>query len=294
MTAFIKPAPDHWVPADFDLAGVTPGEPVRHISKTVCLLESRCDDYAEYLRAIFRDREPAWNDAIDRRNAEECQHGEVLRLLSEGADPAFDFEARMAEYESLVSYHEPTGRSVRGSVGAELVSRCVVEALASTLYRVLADATADPACRAVYAALAQDEARHFGMFLLMLEAETKSKGRLGFVARCRHAARRMLDLEDDQIMVASCVVAGRAGVPIRRRAEANGYLGRLYPLYRRQHLRYAARMLFRTLGMRPSRALVAAGGLALWAAIRVRGLWARLTRQPREPRAVAASPAPTA
>src|SRR4051794_21447475 len=110
MTSFIKPLPRHWKPTDFALSEVALGEPVLHVSKQVCLLESRCDDYAEYLRAIFRDRDRAWNAAIDQWNSEECQHGEVLRLLCQAADAGFRFGPLMARYESLVSYHAPTGK----------------------------------------------------------------------------------------------------------------------------------------------------------------------------------------
>ena len=87
MVSFIRPLPNHWKPADFDLSSAAVGEPVRHIAKTVCLLESRCDDYADYLRAIFRDRSQGWRDAVDQWNSEECQHGEQVRLLGESADP---------------------------------------------------------------------------------------------------------------------------------------------------------------------------------------------------------------
>jgi hypothetical protein len=274
--SFIKPLPKHWKPADFDLSGAEPGEPVLHISKTVCLLESRCDNYAEYLRAIFREREQKWSAAIDRWNFEECQHGELLRDLCESSDAAFRFGPSMANYESMVSYHAPTGQSARGSAGAELVCRCVVEALASTLYRVLADAVDDPDCRRVYSALAQDEARHFGMFSKMLNAEAAATGRLGFFARCAHAIRRMIDLEDGQIMMASCVVAGRAGTAVRPRAEANWYLLRLYGLYRWKHLRYATQMLLQTVRVRPSRPLAALGATLLWIGLKLRWLWARV------------------
>lgn len=275
MASFIKPLPNHWKPSDFDLSKIAVGEPVLHISKTVCLLESRCDDYADYLRAIFRDRDQAWNAAIDQWNSEECQHGVVLRHLSEAADADFRFREFMAHYESLVSYHAATGTSVRGSVGAELTARCVVEALASTLYRVLADATADPNCRQVFSALAQDEARHFGMFLKMLNSEAASVQGLGFLSRCGFAIRRMMDLEDAQIMMASRVVAQRADAPIRRSREANWYLGRLYDLYRWKHLRYAVQMLLQTVNLRPTRSLAVLCTSVLWVGIKLRGGWAR-------------------
>jgi hypothetical protein len=273
---FLKTLPHHWKPTDFDLSESRLREPILHIARTVCLLESRCDDYAAYLRAIVREREPEWRNAIDQWNTEECQHGEVLRRLCQRADADFRFDAFMTQYGLLVSYHAPTGKSVRGSVGAEMVSRCVVEALASTLYRVLADATEDPGCRRVFSALAQDEARHFGMFLKMLHAEAESVRGLGFWARLGHSLRRMLDLEDDQIMVASCVVRQRADASSHLRHEANWYLGQLYGLYRWKHLRYAAPMLLRTVNVRPTRPMAVLCTSLLWCAVRLRWLWARL------------------
>lgn len=179
---FINPVSNHWQPEDFNLSHSVLSPSILHITETVCLLESRCDDYADYLRAIFRDRESRWNIAIDQWNTEECQHGVMLRRLSESVDSSFDFPNSISHYEGIVTYHAPTGESVRGSVAAEMVSRCVVEALASTLYRVLADATTDPSGTNVYSALAQDEARHFGMFLKMLETESENQN-VGFYTR---------------------------------------------------------------------------------------------------------------
>ena len=268
--SFIKIVPNHWHPTDFDLSNVSLDASISHITKTICLLESRCDNYAEYLRAIFRDREKTWNAGIDRWNFEECQHGVILRALSESVDKEFLFKASMSKYESMVSYHEPTGESVRGSVGAEMVSRCVVEALASTLYRVLADATEDPAGRAVYSTLAKDEARHFGMFLKMLNAEAMNVRGLGFWTRCGYALRRMLELEDSQIMVASYVVAERSNASIQLRREANWYLGQLYKLYRWKHLRYATQMLLHAVGLRRVRTLTVLCTFALWLGIKMR------------------------
>ncbi|MEM8733822.1 MAG: ferritin-like domain-containing protein, partial [Planctomycetota bacterium] len=251
--------------------------PLQHITKTVCLLESRCDDYADYLRAIFRTREPHWNQAIDQWNSEECQHGVMLRRLSEATDKAFPFDLSMAEYESHVSYHEANGESVRGSVAAEMVSRCVVEALASALYRVLSDAIEERSAASVFAALAQDEARHFGMFLKMLEMESESN-EVGFLARLRFAMSRMFELEDSQIIVASCVIAGRSTKRIRLRREANEYLASLYALYRWKHLRYAAKMLLRTVGARPRKLTLTAATSVLWIGVRFRGLVASSSR----------------
>ncbi|WP_145168535.1 ferritin-like domain-containing protein [Rubripirellula lacrimiformis] len=269
---FIKASPNHWKPDDFDLSSVRLDASLLHITKTICLLESRCDDYAEYLQAIFRDRDASWTSAIERWNVEECQHGFTLRTVCESTDPNFQFDESMSAYESLVSYHEPTGESVRGCVAAEMVSRCVVEALASALYRVLADAATDRNVGAVYTALAQDEARHYGMFMKMLSAEARADPSIGFWTRCSFALKRMLELEDGQIMFASCIVAGRSQQPIRRRREANWYLAKLYRLYRWKHLRYAVRMLLPVIGVRANRWLVWPATALIWTAVKVR-LW---------------------
>ena len=275
---FIKPVSNHWQPGDFDLSTSTLSAPILHITKTVCLLESRCDDYADYLRAIFLDRESQWNNAIDQWNYEECQHGVMLRRLSESVDSSFDFTDSMSNYEGIVSYHDATGESVRGSVAAEMVSRCVVEALASTLYRVLADAIDDPSGTNVYGALAKDEARHFGMFLKMLDTESENQN-VGMLTRIKFALQRMLELEDSQIIVASYIVAGRSKQTIRLRREANEYLAKLYSLYRWKHLRYAAKMLLHTVGIRPRQLPLNTATFVLWAGVRIRGAWANVSRR---------------
>ena len=284
--SFIKTHPRHWAVTDFDFAGTggtVLSESQLHIAKTICLLESRCDDYADYLRAVFREREQNWLDAVDRWNFEECQHGEVLRSLCESAEPGFDFPRTMHAYQELVAYHESTGQSVRGSIAGELVARCVVEALASALYRVLADAAEDATVRAMYSTLAQDEARHFGMFLRMLDALTGGE-RAGLWMRIVYAIRRMLQLEDGQIMAASGIVAGRRPTTRTLRREANWYLGQLYGLYRWKHARYAMQMLLRTVQLDRWRVLLPVGTTLLLTAVKLRWLCAEIALQLRPPR----------
>lgn len=283
--SFIKTHPRHWCVADFDFAcsGPALAPSQLHIAKTICLLESRCDDYADHLRAVFRDREQAWLDAVDRWNFEECQHGEVLRALCEAADPGFEFDSTMHAYQELVHYHEPTGQSVRGSIAGELVARCVVEALASALYRVLADAAEDATVRAMYSTLAQDEARHFAMFLRMLNALAAGE-RASWRRRIAYAIRRMLQLEDGQIMAASGIVAGRQPTTPTLRREANWYLGRLYGLYRWKHARYATQMLLRTVQLDRWRILLPVGTALLLAAVKLRWLLAAASSRLWPPR----------
>ncbi len=267
---FIKPIEKHWNPEDFQLSEVALSDPLLHITKTICLLESRCDDYADYLRSIFQYREHEWQSAIDQWNSEECQHGVLLRKICESADSKFLFLQQMSQYRSMVSYHAASGQSVRGSVFGELISRCVVEALASTLYRVLADSTKDTECKKAFLTLAKDEAKHYGMFLKMLKRETSLIEKIGFFAPYGYVFRRILELEDNQIMVASYVVAERPNTHFRLRQEANYYLGKLYRLYRWKHLGYAAKMLLQVLDIKPSKVAINLFTLLLLAGIKLR------------------------
>ena len=116
------------------------------------------------------------------------------------------------------------------------------------------------------------------MFLTMLNEESKHET-ISFFTRLRFAVRRMRELEDSQIVVASCVVAGRSNRSIKLRREANDYLSGLYSLYRWSHLRIAAKMLLYTLGMRPRRPPVYLLTFILWSAVRARGLWASVCRR---------------
>lgn len=201
--AFLQTSSKPWFPNDFKLASTKEyciAPDIAHIVKTTSLLESRADQYSDYLRAVFTGRDRKWLSAIDQWNSEERQHGVVLRLLCEALPSDYDFESLMKEYTDRVPYHAVDGQSVRGSVAAELVARCFVEASASTFYRVLADATTDKTHRAIFITLSKDEARHFGMFTTMLMAEETHNQQLSLWQKIKAVGSRLFELEDAQIM----------------------------------------------------------------------------------------------
>jgi hypothetical protein len=114
------------------------------------------------------------------------------------------------------------------------------------------------------------------MFYRMLRAEAEVNPRIGVLGRFRFAMQRVLEIEDAQIMLASCVAGGRTNRTFSLRSEANRYLASLYPLYRWNHVRYAVRMLLRTVALRPTPGLVRSVTAAMWLAIKLRLLLARL------------------
>jgi hypothetical protein len=242
------------------------------ILKTTALVESRADQYAEYLHSVFWPRDRRWREAIERWNSEERQHGALLRQVVASADPAFDFESAMQRYTASVAYHVCDGRSVRGSIAGELVARCVVEALASTFYRALRDSLAESSEGAALAALARDEARHYGMFVAMLREEQEGPHALGRWRRCWIGLRRMTELGDQQIIgayVAALANGEASSMPSQRYAAA------LYPRYRLQHLQFASRLICPVLFGRRDALSVTLFAMALRAGVWLKGLAAR-------------------
>jgi hypothetical protein len=275
---FLKPATQPWLASDFDYAPVDVGaipDGVLHVLQTTALVESRADQYADYLRAVFASRGPEWIEAIDIWNHEERQHGQALRRLCEAADPDYRFEASMDTYLATTGYHRCDGASVRGSIAGELIARCVVEALASTFYRVLHDAVSDTTSRRMLQTLAQDEARHYGMFRKLLGAEMGISGPIGLWQRLRVGIGRMLELNDDQIMRAAWAVSERGRQPFQRRRIARAYAAALYPNYRLGHLRYAARMLAPVLVGSTAPLIGHCLALGLWIAVKLSALLSR-------------------
>jgi hypothetical protein len=275
--SFLKPAARPWQATDFPYSRVVPGrydEALAFILRTTALVESRADQYGDYLRAVFATRGPEWREAIDAWNSEEREHGRVLRRLCE-AHGAFAFERSMDAYLAGVDYHVCDGASVRGSIAGELIARCIVEALASTFYRVLRDSCGDETGRAVLHTLALDEARHYGMFCALLEAE-QQRARLSLWRRLRVGIGRMLELGDDQILFAAWLVDEAAAPSYRRRATAVRYDAALYRRYQYEHLHFAARLICPVLFAARGEWLVRGFAAGLWLGVRWRAATSRL------------------
>lgn len=276
--SLLKPAAQPWRHTDFSYSRVEPEGyacGLRHVLRTTALVESRADQYGDYLRAVFATRGTAWREAIDAWNREEREHGLALQRLCAAVEGEFAAAQLMPAYLAAAPYHDCDGRSVRGSVADELVARCVVEALASTFYRVLRDACADALGRRLLTTLAQDEARHYGMFAAMLAQEC-ARQNLPWWRRLRTGLQRMSELSDEQIMAAAWLVEQPAAPVYSRRAVARRYQAALYPLYRYIHLDFAARLLAPVLFGSRSAVLVQALALGLFAGVRLRGALSRI------------------
>jgi hypothetical protein len=82
----------------------------------------------------------------------------------------------------------------------------------------------------------------------------------------------MLELSDDQIMFASWLVDANSAPRYARHAACLRYNACLYPLYRFEHLHYAARLLCPVLFGRRSSGISRLCAAVLWVGVRLRAL----------------------
>lgn len=247
------------------------------IVRATCLVESRADLYTAYLESVLVGS--ARGDAVPTIvtwGSQEAQHGEVLRRWLRLADPAFCFEQQDERYRSHVRYYDDDGRSVRGSLGNELLCRCVVESLASAYYRAIRDATAEPLLKEICDRLARDEARHFKMFYRLLQ-QARGREPRHLLADLRTVYGRIKDLENDQIAFAFFSSEERSsGETYSTRDAALHFLPAIYGLYEVEHVRYAARLILQALGLSLPRWMVSTVARAGFGYTRVRSAWMRL------------------
>ncbi len=252
---------DHVSPIDW--ASFRPervDEDLLYMVRTTCLLESRSAMYGEYLLRVLPAR---FGSEVATWAEEELHHGRALRRWLALSDPTFDFDAAFNRYCEL-PYHEGESTPRRGGVAHELLSRCVVEALASGYYFALGDRSTEPLLKQICARLMADERRHLEMFGAMLS----STPRLGRRQQLGVVVGRVRELNDDQILFAAHC-ANHLG-RFHGRSVQQTHLHHVYSMHRKHHLAYICDLVSVVLGwpVPPSaRQSLAAAGVA---ALRVR------------------------
>ncbi|MBX2797768.1 MAG: ferritin-like domain-containing protein [Myxococcales bacterium] len=206
------------------------------IVRTTCLLESRSERYGAYLERVLPGR---FGPFVRRWAQEEGGHGRRLRAWLAVHDPDFDFHEAFRRFSTLPYHHD---RAADRAPADELLSRCVVEALAAGFYRALGRATDDSDLRALCRQLMADESRHFTGFLRALNSFEP----LPWSRRLAVAAQRVRELDDDQIIFAShCAVGGTTYDRDRARAD---YLRRVYRMYAPDDLAFVGTLIARAMG----------------------------------------------
>ncbi len=236
------------------------------VVKAAAVVEANSADYVTYLHSIFAE-DADFRAAATVWGEEEAQHGAALGEWAERIDPDFNFAASLARFRA--GYRIPLGvaDSVRGSLAAELLARCVVESGTCSFYSALRDFTRDPVLKHICHRIAQDEARHYRLFFEH-GARYRYRQPMTLVQRLRVALGRVGEADDDELGYAfySTNIAGLPAAPAYDRASCAGRYQRLATgMYGLRHVRTLVSMIGQAVGLNPARwPLRSAGRLGWW------------------------------
>jgi rubrerythrin len=241
----------HWTLDDIPWEAFDPSKADPEILKVVkaaSMVEYNGGDYATYLCNVFADDPDFQADALAWA-VEEVQHGAALAKWAGIADPSFDFKASFKRFKDGFKLPLEARESVRGSRSGELVARCIVETGTSSYYTALADATDEPVLKAICRNIAGDEHRHYKLFYDNLKRYLERE-RIGKVRRILVGLSRVTETEDDELAYAYFAANAPADAEYDRKHWSNAYLCRAYGFYRERHLRRAAGMILKAIGVR--------------------------------------------
>ena len=230
--------------------------------KAAAMVERNGDDYAIYLKRVFRD-DPDFHLAADNWAVEEIQHGDALGRWGEIADPGWNYAAAFARYRAGYRIDIDADASIRGSRTGELIARCMVETGTSSYYTALAEATAEPVLQQVCRLIAADEYRHFKLFYDHMKRYLARED-LSFLQRLKVAAGRIGESEDDELAFAFHCSNEDASVPYSHDRCIAGYMGRAMNFYRFRHIERGMGMVFKSVGLEPRGRLSALAARGAW------------------------------
>lgn len=231
----------------FDPSKLDPG--VVPLVKAAAMVERNGDDYALYLKSVFRD-DPDFQQAAENWAVEEIQHGDALGKWAMLADPAWDFHAAFARYRESFKIDTKADASIRGSRTGELIARCMVETGTSSYYTALGEASEEPVLKEICRQIAADEYRHFKLFYDHMKRYL-ARENLTFVQRLKVAAGRIGESEDDELAYAYHCGNEPVGTPYDHDRCIAAYMGRAMTHYRFRHVERGMGMIFKSIGLEP-------------------------------------------
>lgn len=217
--------------------------------KAAAMVERNGDDYALYLKSVFRD-DPDFQHAADNWALEEVQHGDALGKWAMLADPSWDFLAAFARYRESFKIDTKADASIRGSRTGELIARCMVETGTSSYYTALGEATEEPVLKEICRQIAADEYRHFKLFYDHMKRYL-ARENLTFLQRLKVAASRIGESEDDELAYAYHCGNEPVGTPYHHDRCIASYMGQAMNYYRFHHVERGMGMVFKSIGLGP-------------------------------------------
>lgn len=244
----------------FDPSKVEPE--VIPLVKAAAMVERNGDDYALYLKSVFKD-DPDFQLAADNWAVEEVQHGDALGKWASLADPSFDYPAAFAKYRDGYKIDIKADASIRGSRTGELIARCMVETGTSSYYTALGEASEEPVLKEICRLIAADEYRHFKLFYDHMRRYLEREN-LSFPKRLRVALGRVGETEDDELAFAFHCSNDGPGVAYDHDRCIAGYMGRAMGFYRFRHIERGMGMIFKAIGLEPRGRMSDIAAKAAW------------------------------
>lgn len=244
----------------FDPSKVEPE--VIPLVKAAAMVERNGDDYALYLKSVFKD-DPDFQQAADNWAVEEVQHGDALGKWASIADPSFDYPAAFARYRDGYKIDVKANASIRGSRTGELIARCMVETGTSSYYTALGEASEEPVLKEICRLIAADEYRHFKLFYDHMRRYLERE-KLSFPKRLRVALGRVGETEDDELAFAFHCSNDGPGVTYDHDRCIAGYMGRAMGFYRFRHIERGMGMIFKAIGLEPRGRMSDIAAKAAW------------------------------
>ena len=159
-------------------------------------------------------------------------------------------------------------QSVRGSRTGELIARCMVETGTSSYYTALAEATDEPALKAICRKIADDEFAHYNLFHRHMVRYLATE-KLGMWGRFKIAIGRLAESEDDELAYAY-YAANNSGEPYDRKANASAYGQGAFRYYSPAIVRHGIGMVFNAIGLKGDGVISQVAGRLGWIALRLR------------------------
>jgi rubrerythrin len=221
---------------------------ILRIIKAGSVVEHNGADYGTYLSNVFEGDVP-FQKEIKSWEKDEVKHGKTLARWVELADPSYNFDERFKAYREGFPIDTETKISIRGSRGAELLTRCMVEIGTSSFYSALKDATDEPLLKQICAKIAADELRHYKLFYTHFQ-RYQEKEKLGIFKRFKVAVSRILENEDEELAFAYYTSNQEKG-PFDCAYYTKVYGQVVYRCYQKVHVDRGIALLCKAIGVNP-------------------------------------------
>jgi len=232
--------------SEFDPSKVDPQ--ILSIIKAGSVVERNGFDYGAYLKNVFHG-DVGFTDEVNDWELDEVKHGEVLAEWVKLADQSYNFDNAYSKFRCGYKISLDVSESVRGSRGAELLARCLVEIGTSSFYAAIRDATDEPLLKEICSKISADELRHYKLFYTHFKRYQLTE-KLSLLRRLQVVFGRLFETRDEELSYAYYAANDEFGA-FDHSKYLKAYTSKVYGYYQRPHIDYSMALLCKAVGLPP-------------------------------------------